>query len=89
MRTKKSIDEFFFNVTRWYGSERAFKDGLHASGGIPIGSVWIMGGVISLQPCRTRPPIAKARKYSPFSGVVFPRAIRRGRPQFKNQYTPN
>ena len=92
MRTKKSIDEFFFNVTGSTGMVQnvAFKDGLHMSGGdtdwLGMDDGW-RDKSAALQDATANSQ--ELRKYSPFSGVGIPQEQldEVGR-SFKNQYTP-
>ena len=92
MRTKKSIDEFFFNVTGSTGMVQnvAFKDGLHMSGGdtdwLGMDDGW-RDKSAALQDATANSQ--ELRKYSPFSGAGIPQEQldEVGR-SFKNQYTP-
>ncbi|MEE3086724.1 MAG: TonB-dependent receptor [Pseudomonadota bacterium] len=92
MRTKKSTDEFFFNVTGSTGmvQNAAFKDGWHMSGGdtdwLGMDDGW-RDKSAALQDATANSQ--ELRKYSPFSGVGIPQEQldEVGR-SFKNQYTP-
>jgi len=92
MRTKKSTDEFFFNVTGSTGmvQNASFKDGWHMSGGdtdwLGMDDGW-RDKSSALQDATANSQ--ELRKYSPFSGVGIPQEQldEVGR-SFKNQYTP-
>ncbi len=92
MRTKKSTDEFFFNVTSSVGMVQnvAFNDGFRMDGGdtdwLGIDDGW------REQPMRLEQATAgdqELRKFSPFSGVGIPQEeLDIVGQSLNNQYTP-
>ena len=92
MRTKKSTDEFFFNITSSVGMVQnvAFNDGLRMDGG---GTDWLgIDDGWREQPMPLQQATAgdqELRKFSPFSGVGVPQEELDAVGQsLNNQYTP-
>ncbi len=92
MRTRKSTDEFFFNVTSSVGMVQnvAFNDGFRVDGG---DLDWLgMDDGWREQPMLLQVATAndqELRKFSPFSGVGVPQEqLNEVGRSFRNQYTP-
>ena len=93
MRTKKSTDEFFFNITSSVGmvQDVAFNDGFRLDGG---DTDWLgMDDGFREQPLALQEATAndqELRIFSPFSGVGIPsEQLEQVGESFNNQYTPN
>lgn len=93
MRTKKSTDEYFFNITSSVGmvQDVAFNDGLRLDGGdtdwLGIDDGW-REKPMALQVATANDQ--ELRKFSPFSGVGIPQEqLNEVGRSFNNQYTPN
>jgi outer membrane receptor protein involved in Fe transport len=93
MRTKKSTDEYFFNITSSVGmvQDVAFNDGLRLDGGdtdwLGIDDGW-REKPMALQIATANDQ--ELRKFSPFSGVGIPQEqLNEVGQSFNNQYTPS